>query len=130
MKWPCLHIDQTEPRQDWLMYPVTDDAQRDDSADLDDNQDVFDVPEEISDDSSEPESLPVPAAAAEGEEIPRAEQTGGCACGGQEVRRWGIGSRGPTRLSSSGSGVYSGGAAVAAICGQLGTPAPPALVGW
>uniref|UniRef100_A0ACB8FC62 Uncharacterized protein n=1 Tax=Sphaerodactylus townsendi TaxID=933632 RepID=A0ACB8FC62_9SAUR len=67
------HSNQTEPQQDWVMYPVADDAQRDDSADLDDNQDVFEVPEEIPDNNSEPESLPVPAAAAEGEEIPRDE---------------------------------------------------------
>uniref|UniRef100_A0ACB8FMQ7 Uncharacterized protein n=1 Tax=Sphaerodactylus townsendi TaxID=933632 RepID=A0ACB8FMQ7_9SAUR len=67
------HNDQTKPRQDWLMYPVTNDAQRDDSADLDDNQDVFDEPEEIPDVDVEPEYLPIPAAVAEGEEIPRDE---------------------------------------------------------
>uniref|UniRef100_A0ACB8E9K4 Uncharacterized protein n=1 Tax=Sphaerodactylus townsendi TaxID=933632 RepID=A0ACB8E9K4_9SAUR len=67
------HDDQTKPQQDWLMYPVANDAQRDDSADLDDNQDVFDEPEEIPDVDVEPEYLPIPAAAAEGEEIPRDE---------------------------------------------------------
>uniref|UniRef100_A0ACB8EL76 Uncharacterized protein n=1 Tax=Sphaerodactylus townsendi TaxID=933632 RepID=A0ACB8EL76_9SAUR len=68
------HNDQTKPQQDWLMYPVANDAQRDDSADLDDNQDVFDEPEEIPDVDVEPEYLPVPAAVAEGEEIPRDEK--------------------------------------------------------
>uniref|UniRef100_A0ACB8FX13 Uncharacterized protein n=1 Tax=Sphaerodactylus townsendi TaxID=933632 RepID=A0ACB8FX13_9SAUR len=67
------HDDQTKPQQDWLMYPVANDAQRDDSADLDDNQDVFDEPEEIPDVDVEPEYLPIPAAVAEGEEIPRDE---------------------------------------------------------
>uniref|UniRef100_A0ACB8ETA7 Uncharacterized protein n=1 Tax=Sphaerodactylus townsendi TaxID=933632 RepID=A0ACB8ETA7_9SAUR len=67
------HNDQTKPQQDWLMYPVANDAQRDDSADLDDNQDVFDEPEEIPDVDVEPEYLPIPAAVAEGEEIPRDE---------------------------------------------------------
>uniref|UniRef100_A0ACB8E8D2 Uncharacterized protein n=1 Tax=Sphaerodactylus townsendi TaxID=933632 RepID=A0ACB8E8D2_9SAUR len=67
------HDNQTKPQQDWLMYPVANDAQRDDSADLDDNQDVFDEPEEIPDVDVEPEYLPVPAAVAEGEEIPRDE---------------------------------------------------------
>uniref|UniRef100_A0ACB8F530 Uncharacterized protein n=1 Tax=Sphaerodactylus townsendi TaxID=933632 RepID=A0ACB8F530_9SAUR len=41
--------------------------------DLDDNQDVFDEPEEIPDVDVEPEYLPIPAAVAEGEEIPRDE---------------------------------------------------------
>uniref|UniRef100_A0ACB8FR04 Uncharacterized protein n=1 Tax=Sphaerodactylus townsendi TaxID=933632 RepID=A0ACB8FR04_9SAUR len=64
---------QTKPQQDWLMYPVANDAQRDDSADLDDNQDVFDEPEEIPDVDVEPEYLPIPEAAAEGAESPRDE---------------------------------------------------------
>uniref|UniRef100_A0ACB8G5X9 Uncharacterized protein n=1 Tax=Sphaerodactylus townsendi TaxID=933632 RepID=A0ACB8G5X9_9SAUR len=62
-----------QAQQDWLMYPVANDAQRDDSLDLDDNQDVLDEPEEIPDVDVEPEYLPIPAAAAEGEEIPRDE---------------------------------------------------------
>uniref|UniRef100_A0ACB8FJU2 Uncharacterized protein n=1 Tax=Sphaerodactylus townsendi TaxID=933632 RepID=A0ACB8FJU2_9SAUR len=59
------HDDQTKPQQDWLIYPVANDAQRDDT-DLNDNQDVFDEPEEIPDVDVEPEYLPIPAAVAEG----------------------------------------------------------------